>query len=548
MNLPNILSQRWAKHQRGKGQISEAEFFVKSLPYEHQAQGFNLLSELTKMDVVKEPFAYNQKLRQFQSFVSTVYGRETEKTYNPMNPPMSRTSELFGYKPAGAKIWDYFINPFQVYSYVGTHYPAVRMCVDLCRTAIEEDGFYIKGAPGTTEAELRYMYQLCIELRIEELRVEMAAHLQTFGNVWILPENQQTKFPGLAGKLSRLKLLFPSRMLLEMNDREEVVNWIYTEGQHRDTYSKDRLLHIMLPGIDTDQVGSPRLTSAITMIETSFHAQSFNNNLFYKGGLIGHILSLRQPEGQSQFNVQQSREWMREVQEQLNYLASGAKAGGGIVALPWIDNAFPITPIGDLDQNWRYGTERCDKTVAGLLGVPSEKIGIPRSVAAQYQPELVENVINAQFDSTINSLTRRNDRALNREVFRKRLGIDRFKICSSGRYGALTLSAAETIKALASAGPLTTVNEARDLILGWAQLPPNDPRGNIVLDISTLRTYGEKDTVVPALLAPEQMDPELNLDSVDKILKAKVADESCLRIKVGGEYDGEILRPGQKNL
>ena len=105
----------------------------------------------------------------------------------------------------------------------------------------------------------------------------------------------------------------------------------------------------------------------------------------------------------------------------------------------------------------------------------------------------------------------------------------------AGRYGAMTLAAAQSVKELAGAGPMTTVNEARTQILGWAPLPPNDPRGNQVLDVSPNRDP----EAVAAAIAPESIDPELE---ADKSL-GKIQEGNCLFIKFGAN-GGEISTEG----
>lgn len=523
-------------------QISEAENFVKSLPADYQATGFRMLQELHRANT--DPTQFGLKVAEFTSFLKHAYGLPQSVTFDKAfnNVPMMQgSSELYGFKPAGTKLWQYFPNPFEVYTYVAEHHNAVRQCIDLIRQAIEEDGFYLIASKGTKDVDLQRAYDLLQKFNVEELRVELAIHLQLFGNAWIEP----VAIDGRVRNLKRLKLLYPCH-LIPVFDRDDaqVKAYVYEEGRKRTVYSKDDLLHLMLPGIDTDQLGSPPLTSAITLIETAFHAANFNNTIFYKGGLIGHILSIANPNANSTFSAKETEDWTRSVQEQLQYLHSGAQGGQGLVAMANVDKVHKITDIGALDSNWKEGTMRTDKIVAQLLGIPSEKIGIPRSAAAQYQPELVENVINSQFDSTINRLTRKVDRFINRRIIQDLLHIEGIKLLPSGRYGAMTLAAATTILTLAQAGRILTVNEARERILGWEPLPPDDPRGRLVLDISEARKIKEGEAMLPDLIAPERIDPEL-AGSFDTISRERHAIEKQMRIKVGGQDDGYLYKPKQ---
>ena len=95
------------------------------------------------------------------------------------------------------------------------------------------------------------------------------------------------------------------------------------------------------------------------------------------------------------------------------------------------------------------------------------------------------------------------DEFINDYILRDMLNITDVRIVSSGRYGALTKNAAETIKTLADAGPLITVNQALDRILGWEPLPVDNERGNYVLDNSLNR---DPDSV-PLSVEPTEEDP-----------------------------------------
>lgn len=193
-----------------------------------------------------------------------------------------------------------------------------------------------------------------------------------------------------------------------------------------------------------------------------------------------------------------------ELQDRIDAMYSGVKAAHSVLVANNIDAVHNISPVGKLDKSFTNLHAETAKTIAQCLGVPPEKIAISRSQNLQYIPSLVEDSVNAQFDKSLNALISMVDDFLNERVLRDMLGITDVRIVASGRYGALTKNAAETIKTLADAGPLITVNQALDRILGWEELPPDNPRGNMVLD----NTQNRAPDAVPQKADPPKQDLE----------------------------------------
>lgn len=517
---------------------SEAEIFLDSLPNDYRARGHKLLSDLYDVSIISDPTLYGHKMAEFRDFVSVAYrNKENSKSGIPLGRGLnSGSSDLYGFKPSGTQLWSYFVNPFEVYAYVAQHHKTVKMCLNMIREAMEEDGYFLVAADGVSESYLLEVHKKLRDLDIEEKRMDIASHLKVYGNAWLHP----VKSRRVVG-LKSLDLLYPGKLFPDFDKRtDEILKYIYIKGQEKREYYPEQLLHVKLPSIEVGALGSPPLTSAIPMIETSFHAQNFNLTWFYKGGLIGHILAIKPPDAGA-FSQGDTTEWVQSVQDQLNYLYSGSTAGGGIAAFANVEEVHKITDTATMDASWKEGDRMTAKAVAMLLGVPPEKIGVPRSESAQYQPELVENVINADFDRTMNSLTKRTDKFLNM-ILKDYLNIRGVKIQSSGRYGAMTLNAAKTITELAKSGPLITINQALDNVLGWEPLPADEERGRQVLDTSTLRTIKDGEQIIPPIYAPQREDPELQ-DNLDKILGEKAKIDKSLRLQVGGRNDGRLFKP-----
>ena len=242
---------------------------------------------------------------------------------------------------------------------------------------------------------------------------------------------------------------------------------------------------------------------------------------------MGKIIALEGQSTDENFNPAVNSEWQEQVQASLDAIHSGVKGGQSAIALTGVKGVHDITKPGEVEINFRESRPELDKRICNALGIPSEKIGIPRSTTLQYQPSVVENVVNAQYDATINSLTKRAATFFNDNLLQKHLGIYDAKLIPAGRWGAITLAAAQTLVAMAEAGPLTTVNEGRTSVLGWAPLPHNDPRGNEVLDNSKNRELEVK----PPQIAPEPVDPELE---AEKMVGGRITD-GCLYIKFGAD-------------
>jgi len=542
-NIFHSISKTYNSLLYKTGQRSYLEYFIKSYKPEYQGAIKDFFSELSSTEVVKDPAQFYRRGLEFEQFLETINTKkdvqlpvvqadESSKSYI-----LRGSADMFGYRPSGTKLWNYFANPFGVFAYISEQYWAIRRAIDLIREAVESDGFYLKSIKGTSETRLAEVYKILKNLKVDELRVELIAHLQNYGNAFILPHRTRTR------GIIKLELLLPNK-LLPIFDRstEEIIAWEYTVGRMKITYDVKDILHLKLPSLSSNKIGSPPLVSAITEIETILHAMNLNNTIFQKGGLIGWLISLENPKDADGIPTARSSDWVKEVQAQFDFLHAGAKAGHGVLAMNNIKDVHQMMKPGELDANYLEGKDHTAKMVSTLLGVPSEKIGIPRSTTAQYQPSLVENVVNAQFDATINRLTSKIDGFLNQQILVNLLGIQDIKIVPSGRYGALTLAAAQTINFLATTGKIITVNEAREKILGWEPLPPNDPRGNIVLDNSPLKATGEGQTQLPDLLAPEQSDPDLNEIESDKILE----EIEALMLKVGGKDDGEYFHKRNK--
>lgn len=312
----------------------------------------------------------------------------------------------------------------------------------------------------------------------------------------------------LGGNSDTLQVLSPPRILPDIDPvTDKIRAWIYKPGPGLANIRipVDKVWHLMLFSVDDYRaIGDPPLSPAILDIEADMAASAFNNQVFQKGGLLGIILSIKVPESSDPFSDEEL-DIVDELQDRIDTQFSGAKAGQSVMVANNIDNVYNVNPIGKLDSSFKTLHYETAKTVATCLGVPPEKIAVSRSDTLQYIPSLVEDSVNTSFDKSLNTLISYVDDFINEEILRNRLGITDIRIQSGGRFGSLTKNAADTIKALADAGPMITVNDALEKVLGWEPLPPDNPRGQMVLDNTQTRKLDSS----PLSLDPIEEDPNL---------------------------------------
>ncbi len=420
-------------------------------------------------------------------------------------------SDLYGYKPGMSRLYNLFSqSPFGLFAFISRHHPAIRGCLQAILNEISNDGYVLISEKGTTRKRLKDVYRRLKDARIPDMRLTLAKHLKIYGNAWVLPHNNI-----LGGKSDVMQILSPPRILPDIDPvTDRIRGWLYKPGPGVGTINLpvDKVWHLRLFSVDDYRpIGDPPLGPAILDIEADMFASAFNNEVFQKGGLLGIILSIKTPESIDPFSDEEL-DFTEELQEKIDTQFSGAKAGQSILASPNIENVYNANPIGKLDASYTKLHYEAYKTIALCMDVPPEKIAVSRSDNLQYIPSLVEDSVNTAFDKSLNSLISYVDNFINEKVIKERFSIDDIIIQAGGRYGALTLNACEAISTLANAGPIITVNDAYEKILGWEPLDAGDERGNYILDNTKGRTQGKNTQEVPrypGLVAPENENMDL---------------------------------------
>lgn len=396
---------------------------------------------------------------------------------------LNQSNDIFGYTPASSHLYDVFPNPFGAYAFIARYHWAVRGALDIIRNEICSDGFYLKTKKGTSKKRLKEVYDLVKALDIPRLRLEMCYQLKLYGNTWLLPHKNRlkTKLP------CKIEILSPTRIapIFDAN-MNYIIGWSYRVGTVGLKYTTKEVMHLGSYSSDAFRdIGDPPLGPALVDIEADMAASSYNNQVFQKGGLMGIILSIKLPDDDGLGS--ESRDFANALQDIIDAQYVGGKVGANPVVVPYLDKVHNPSPIGKLDSSFKNLKLQTAKVVSICLGIPPEKLSVSRSESIQYVPALVEYTVNASFDKAMNALTEVVDDFINERIMKELLKIDDVMIQAGGRYGSLTKTAADTIKTLSDSGPIIDVNEARGIILGFEELPADDPRGKQILDNSKNR-------------------------------------------------------------
>lgn len=401
------------------------------------------------------------------------------------------------YNPAMCSLYQLFHNPLAVFAFICKHHPAVHSAINVIREEVANDGYVLKSNKGMPKKRLKEVHNILKKHRIGELRVRMAAQFKIYGNIWLKLEKST----------GTIKLMAPTKLLPVIDTTTDKIKaWDFIQGSKTTRYNFEDLLHFYLYSADDySGLGDPPLGPALVDIEADLCAAAFNNQVFKKGGLMGIIISIEPPNVGDPM-ADDPEDLVEQLQDRIDAQFSGARTGQSVMVGTDIKNVFNVSPIGKMDSSFQSLRMETAKTVATCLGVPPEKIAVSRSSTLQYIPSLVEDSVNASFDKTIYTLVEKVDDIINEKILKEFLGIKDVIIEAGGRYGALTKNAAETLKTLAEAGPIITVNEGLERILGWESLPPDNPRGQWVLDNTKGRMEGLNSSEIPRY--PGLVDPE----------------------------------------
>ncbi len=392
------------------------------------------------------------------------------------------SGDLMQYQPAGARMWRFFLNPMAAFTFVLEQHWATKVAMRIMRTEIRDEGYKLKYLPNISPEELQQAAFKIEQLNLFEYAIDTATRFLGYGNVWTVPE---TNFLGDVVKLRNLRAdrMWP----VYSTNGEYLDHWEYQLGVSTIPYELDEVLHLKDYSMKSPYIGSPRLGPAILEIESDLAASSLNATIFNKAGMIGLIIALEDPAIKNPLKVVNMERQKERLQETFYTQFAGVRGAQSVLVANYIKDVFKLSDIGALDANFLKLRMEVAKTIALLIGVPIERMGLPRSAAAQYQASVVEEMVTASFDKEINAIMSQVYAFINQKIIRDLLGIYNVEMAQKGRFNSNTINGARMALMASQTGPLFTVNEMRTFFYKVPELAPGDKRGNKVVDNSTMR-------------------------------------------------------------
>jgi hypothetical protein len=456
-------------------------------PYTKSRQEI-LAQELSSLGTYASPEDVYLKSRELiNSIHKSVYEDMARENRDVNKAFVSGGQDFLSFRPASATIWNYFPNPMGVFAYLAENYWAFSISLGVWRREIDTDTFQLKPLQqeGANKAEVDRARRDSNRLGLKALRTEAAIHLKTYGNCYILPVRNGAK------GLKELELLYPERME-PIYDRENsrIVGWIYDRGlNNKEIIPSSKLLHLKLPSVRGSQLGVPPTACMILMAEMDMKGDQLNNVVRQRGGVLKAIVGLETPKQDSGLMQlgEVNDDYMKRVQAYIDSAFSGARAGQPVAILENVKGVYPLSDVGSLENNYMKSKEQIGKMFASALGIPPQLISVMATPGIQYIPGSIHNSMLQSLDKEIGATLSRVDDFFTAEIFWKLLNNRSVRLQASGRFSALTLAAAQSIEILARSGFQPTHNECRSRIAGWEEVPPEDPRFNLVLDNSANR-------------------------------------------------------------
>lgn len=412
-----------------------------------------------------------------------------DQVKKPANQSAAKTKRLpqrwdlrtFDYRPACARIWNYFPNPFGVFSYIGENHWAARRALDVIRREIGHNGYDLWWAQDAPKERVQFINKFISDYNLGQLMIEIAIHLKAFGNCWFVVIKNE------ADGVMSIELLYPDRLYPIYNKlRQRIIGWEYVLRNGNSIVLLDsQVEHISIPSIMGKEIGSPPLSPMVCMIEADLYSDILNNMVQQRGGMLSAIISLNIPRGDDNGGFSEDDEdYVERVQSRIDSMFTGSRAGQTIAAMSNVAGVHKITEIGSIEHNYRDSKDMVGRLVCYQLGVPSEEIGITRP--QQYVPTRAEDVTQSGFDREMRDIASRAADAINKNVFEKHLGIYDVRMIPKSRNRSNTVPASQIVLNLSKSGIGATRNELRE-VLSWTPLPPDDPRGLEIVDTSINR-------------------------------------------------------------
>jgi hypothetical protein len=462
---------------------SGREEFLREIPDEEAREElsavFQSLDDLKTVTDMSSYLSLTRKVGAQMEMISQKYGDVLgESTKYKLN--YIGGVDSVGWRPSGARIFQGFINPFQVFSFFAENHWSTKAALETIITEVRDDGYSLEYDDENVSPErIAEVESIFEQVGLRQLRLDCLKHYLVYGNGLVLPHRNR-----LGGNV-KLELLIMDRVWPVL-DRfsEKILGWDYWEGFVAHFYPKEQVYHLSNPSLKNPDIGVPPLACLVGEIESDMAATSLNGAVFHTAGAVGAILVMEDDPART--SGKDMEKFSRRLQKEIQLQFTGSEGTHGLLVTNYVKAVHRLSQLGDLEANHTKWREIVAKSICTVLKVPPEKLSISRSQGLQYQAALVEDQINKAFDKAISAYMMLIDAFINL-IIREVLGITDVQIVANGRFGSMTLNGARMSKTAAETGLPLTFNDHLELFYGLPRRPKSDPVGDMYIDTSPTR-------------------------------------------------------------
>lgn len=442
------------------GLIDTTEYLIRRLPSEDREQLRSKVTRLHDTETLSDLPLAVQEINSLERLI--------EKNFQSLNPA---GMVINGYEPAGSTIRKLYPAPFAPYAFIGDNYWAAYKARREARIEMLRDGYVLVSETGMSKSKIKKANEFLDSLNggqgIANFRAMAADYLNVFGNCWI--DRGYNKL----GKLSSLEFLLPENIIPILDEwNYRVIGWQYNMGAKKILFDMNEIDHIKTYSLRSLDLGFPALAPVLVDVEADMFASIYSNTIFKKGGLIRAIVALDKIEDPSIINDGSYLTMMKKLQELFNRQFSGVRSSGQLAFTPNVTGVHNLVNPKDLEGAHDKTSDKTALKVCSCLGVPPERINIPRQ--SQYQNSgLVDDSVSLSFDNNVYYLANSVDHYIN--TILKEEGYEGIYIECAGEYSSISKTASEFGKNVAGMGSKAMLtNEFRTKILHMAEDPALD--------------------------------------------------------------------------
>jgi hypothetical protein len=418
----------------------------------------------------------------------------SEETRRDVN--LIAASDLWNYRPAGAKIWNFFPNAFMVYSFFGEMHYAVAAAIALILMEVRHDGYTLRYGKNVSPERVVEVRKQLERLKLKDYRLLKLKHRLVYGNDFTIAHRSLFNPDNIA----RLELLVPDRLTPRF-DRitEKIVGWDYKLTQVSSMfYSNSELIHGKSPSLRYPEIGIAPISSCIVDLEADLAASALNSTIFQKAGMIGVIIAMEDPSAQNNLNLKASDRLVKKLAQRIKEGFSGVQGGMSVLVSNFIKDVHKVADLGKLDANFLQFRKEVAKMLCIILQIPISTMDIGGKSDGVYEAaSAMENEQAHRMDKAIAARMEEIDTDINEDILKKKMNIFDIEIEANGRFGSFTLNAANAALIATKIGPLFTVNRILKRFFGEPGYADGDPLGDLILD------NRDPMKIMPPQIAPE---------------------------------------------